>query len=538
LLDRPLLARYLEDCFFTLPGLPPDGARLRGQLEAVHWARGFKPRELPGMHNDLVDPAEMMRRAFHLWGQTRWPGRNGRVRYAHTLFNLYLLRQLALLVMRAWDAGPGDAGARLAQTQEVLDSLWKLGPADQPPLVRDARWLIPVAQSPGTDQLLPYFEVAEEIAASFATEDHVAIQDAVVRLAGGHLRSYLHYYVTQKGMDLDDAELVLTTRKSDALDFSLLIHGLVPLLEAYERAVQDGDGERRLALADAICQGVSPDPELFIERADLLGAYTMVEHLFAAADGDGRMSYTPLGRRHVRLLDEYEARIARLARPLHEDCRRFEPTEGAYSPYGVLFGHASGLIEHMAFKTLQPDADTRFGLEDAFTAGDAGKLAWVSGWRKLPHVDPEVAKLYEYPQRFAEALFARIERALRRRAEGAADGARRTGRLFIVPDDASQAGPQAAAAPDLPVRYVVSSDERVVTAGKAVACEPAQLASDRQEGIFVVSYETSGGWVGVTKDFLTEVLGAGQDAKIVGLPEAAAQSLRLMCRGLVGSADA
>src|SRR5690606_26490433 len=141
-------ARYLEECFFTLPGLPHEGPRLRGQLEAAHWARGFKPRQLPGMHNDLVDPAEMMRRAFHLWSQTRWPGRNGRVRYAHTLFNLHLLRQLALLAMRAWDAGPSDAGARLAQAQGVLDDLWKLAPHDQPVLVRDARWLIPVAQSP------------------------------------------------------------------------------------------------------------------------------------------------------------------------------------------------------------------------------------------------------------------------------------------------------------------------------------------------------------------------------------------------------
>jgi len=48
-----------------------------------------------------------------------------------------------------------------------------------------------------------------------------------------------------------------------------------------------------------------------------------------------------------------------------------------------------------------------------------------------------------------------------------------------------------------------------------------------------VSYETPGGWVAVSKDFLTEVLGAGRDAKLVGLPRAAAERLRLMCAGLV-----
>src|SRR5690606_3305266 len=179
---------------------------------------------------------------------------------------------------------------------------------------------------------------------------------------------------TQPRGALDDDRMLDTTRNPDALDSWLRIPGLVPLLEAYEQAVYAGDGERRLALADAICQGISPDPELFVERIDLLGAYTMVEHLFTAADDDGRAAYTPIGARHVRLLEEYEVRIARLAKPLHEDCRHFAPVDGHYSPYGVLFGHASGLVEHIAFKTLQPDAVTRFSLEDAFSAGGADKL--------------------------------------------------------------------------------------------------------------------------------------------------------------------
>ena len=76
--DRRLLSRYFEDCFFTLAGVAPN---LRGQLEEAHWAQGFKPRAIPGMDNDLVDPGEMLVRAFHLWGRTRWPGGSGRARY-------------------------------------------------------------------------------------------------------------------------------------------------------------------------------------------------------------------------------------------------------------------------------------------------------------------------------------------------------------------------------------------------------------------------------------------------------------------------
>ncbi len=55
----------------------------------------------------------------------------------------------------------------------------------------------------------------------------------------------------------------------------------------------------------------------------------------------------------------------------------------------------------------------------------------------------------------------------------------------------------------------------------------------RQEGHFLVSYETPDGWIALKKDLLTEVLGAGRDARIAGLPLDAAQVLRLMCTDLV-----
>src|SRR5688572_2440858 len=102
--DGSLLSRHFEDCFFTLAGITHSHSRLRGQLEEAHWASGFRPREIPGLHNGLVDPGELMVRGFYLWQQTRWPGRSGRSRYAHTLFAVYLIRSLELLSMRLWDA--------------------------------------------------------------------------------------------------------------------------------------------------------------------------------------------------------------------------------------------------------------------------------------------------------------------------------------------------------------------------------------------------------------------------------------------------
>jgi hypothetical protein len=534
--DGSLLSRRFEDCFFAGAGVTQSQSRLRGQLEDAHWTSGFRPRVLPGLHNGLVDPAEMMVRAFHLWQQTRWPGRNGRVHYAHTLFNVYVIRCLELLSMRLWDAGSSSAGERLSLVQGALDRLWSIKTADQPVLVRDARWLIQMAQSPATDDLGVYFDVAKNIASTLSEEDRLEIHRAGVRMAAGHLRSQIRYYSLKKAVSLSDQSVVLNTRNSNALDFALLIQDLVPLLEAYERAWFREDARKRLDLADAICQGVSPDPELFLNRVDLLGAYSMIEHLFITRDHDGHAAYTPMGQRHVQLLHEYQARIGRVAKPLYDDCPHFRPVAGAYSPYGVLYGFSTDLVEHMALKTLQPDAVKHFGLEDVFVGedGNTDKLVWVSGWRKLPHLKPDVEKLFDYPQQFAEDVFDRIAHALRTRvSDGDANSVNPTGRLFVLPGDNVQADSRLSQIPDLPVRYIGSSDRQTVASHKADSYDETQLLSDRREGRCILSYKTSGGWVAITKAILTEVLGAGRDMKIVGLPSAAVEVLTLMCPNLV-----
>jgi hypothetical protein len=531
--DGPLLSRHFEDCLFALTTITPDQSRLRGQLQEAHWASGFRPRQMPGLHNDLVDPGQMMVRGFHLWRQTRWPGRNGRLRYAHTLFDLYVIRSLELLSMRAWDTGPDSARERLAQVQAALDALGKTAPADQPLLVRDARWLLPLAQSPTTDELAAYFEVQEHIAGSLAEEDRLEIHKASVQMAGGHLRSQLRHYLMNKHVSLEEHGLVLSSRNSNALDFAILIQGLVPLLKAYQHACHGGDPHRRLESAGAICQGLSADPELYVNRVDLLAAYTMIEHLFVTTDHDGHAVYTPMGRRHVQLLHEYAGLIGRLAKALHEDCSHFRPVAGSYSPYGLIYGFSSNLTEHIALKTLQSEAVTRFGLEDVFTDGGADKLAWVNGWRKLPHIDADVQRLFDYPQQFAEDIFGRLEDALcKRAADGAAESSVQTGRLFIVAGNEPGADSTAAQTPELSVRYIGSSDPQLVAADKAHAYDQTRLLRDRQEGMFAVSYETSGGWVAITKDIFTDVLGAGRDARIAGLPIMASEVLKLMCGNL------
>jgi hypothetical protein len=518
--DQSLLSRDFEDCFFARTAVTASQERLRDQLEEAHCAGGFRPRQVQGLYNDLIHPAEMMIRAFYCWQQTRWPGRNGRMHYAHTLFNLYVLRCLQFLSMRLWDEDPSSfaqekAGTRLAEIQGVLDELWRSSPADQPVIVRDARWLIPLAQSLITDELGPYFEVARQVSETLQEADALEIQKAHVRMLGGHLTSQIRHHCMKEGVSIHEPSVILRTRTSNALDFALLVQGLVALLKAYDCAVQSGDERMRFDMAGAICQGVSSDPELFLNRVDLLSAYSMIEHVFISTNGEGHVVYSLQGQRHVQLLKEYGRLIDRLIQALRDDFPRFRPVDGAYSPYGVIFGLPSHLVEHIALKALQPDAETRFGVEDVFDDQDASaaKLAWVNGWRKLPHIESAVQHLYDYPQQFAEDVYNRIENEFRRR-----DGST-TGRLYIVSGDDPET--------DLPARYFDSSDG-----------QGAQLLASRREGHFLVSYKTPDGWIAIKKDLLTEVLGAGRDARMVGLPLDAAQVLRLMCADLVIAEDA
>jgi hypothetical protein len=431
--------------------------------------------------------------------------------------------------MRVFDENSSSAAERLDEIQVVLDDLWRSSPARQPVIVRDARWLIPLAQSLITDELAPYFEVARRVTETLPEADALEIQKAHVRMLGGHLTSQIRYYCTKDGvpgLSIDDHSVVLRTRASNALDFALLVQGLVGLLKAYDRALQSGDVGMRLDMAGAICQGISADPELFLNRIDLLGAYSMIEHVFIATDGEGHADYSPLGRRHVQLLKEYGALMDRLVTPLlRDDFPHFRPVDGGYSPYGIIFGLPSHLIEHMALKAIEHDAETRFSLEDVFQDGDIAKLAWVNGWRKLPHIGREVQRLYDYPQQFAEDVYNRIGSELAKRSGGS-----RTGRLHILYGSTPE---NDSAISELPARYFGSSDRQTMAAHKAEPYDRAELLAGRREGHFLVSYETPGGWIALKKDLLTEVLGAGRDARIVALPPNAADVLRLMCTDLV-----
>jgi len=103
----------------------------------------------------------------------------------------------------------------------------------------------------------------------------------------------------------------------------------------------------------------------------------------------------------------------------------------------------------------------------------------------------------------------------------------------VVSED-RQAGASGSHMPLLPLEYTATSDSHLAAARRVPFRDRAQLLRDRQEGMFLVSDETPGGWVALSKDILTDVLGQGRDVKIAGLlTEAAVATLRLLYPSLI-----
>ena len=86
--DRESIAGIFDACFFESPAISPHLSRMNGQLDAAHRADGFEPAGQDG-YSRALDPVELVLRACHCWDGTRWPGTNGRLVYAQSLYAVF-----------------------------------------------------------------------------------------------------------------------------------------------------------------------------------------------------------------------------------------------------------------------------------------------------------------------------------------------------------------------------------------------------------------------------------------------------------------
>jgi hypothetical protein len=497
-----------------VPGLPRELSRMEEELAASHLADGFDPIAFEGSSHDF-DPPALVARAHRHWEHHRWPGRNVRLPFAGRVLYVFILRQLQHLSLRIWDAGDDAAAARLQEIQALLDALNGATIGDA--LVRDARWLIQTAQGPLTRRLDPYFRIAERISASFSSPGGLDIHKAGAVLTSGHLRSQLRHRAAETSRPIDDPEVLATTRNSNSMDAALLVRDLVPLLEAYGTAEH-----ARPDLADAIFQGVSADPELFLTRLDLLGPCTMIEDLFVVAGEEGqprraRAQYSPMGLAHNEFLERYARLIGQHAESLHEDAIALDPRDRAYSPLGIAYGFCADLLSNMALDTLLAQPSFGLGLENLFSSRDSldHKRARAEGW-KDGYSDAWAALMFD---RTMDALRARARYKDRANASAVPDA-----RLFL--DSAPEGAVPAQ-------EHCVASDLQRALASGATAFPKGQIVRDRNEGRFLASANEDGKWFGISKVILTLCTSQGHDALLIGVPPPVVDTLRLTCPGLV-----
>jgi hypothetical protein len=517
----------LNSCF--------KASRLSGELETARLADGFEPVAADGYVRDL-DPVDLILRAHHHWDHTRWPGRNARLIYAQSLYSVFMLLQLEHLSLRIWDEGNSAAAERLQQVQRLLDLLNTGG---APPRVRDARWLIQSAQSSLTKHLKPYFTVAERIAGSFTDRDRLEIHKAGAMLAGGHLRSQLRHRSWDTGWTLDDPQLLAITRLSNSMDLALLVGDLIPLLDAYSAACDRQDNRERLALADAILQGLSADPELLLTRLDLLVPSTLIEDLFVDRSDGGLARYTSMGEMHLERVKHYCTLIGRNAESLSHDALLFDPSQKAYSPLGIVYGFCADILSNMVLNTLRSSSSTEVSLEDLFMSRERleEKLIEAQEWQRLPKGEGE-RDPFEHSAEWAGQMFARLLAGLHARtARPTALNASSTpdARLYVVPRGVAL---ESLADDALPIG-IVSAQEHYLTSDPALGefgptlLSRSRLAADRAEGRFLASANVDGDWFGVGKAALTMCTSRGQNALIRDVPREVVEVMRLVCPGLV-----
>ena len=550
--DRESIAGIFDACFFESPAISPHLSRMNGQLDAAHRADGFEPAGQDG-YSRALDPVELVLRACHHWDSTRWPGTNGRLVYAQSLYAVFMLRQLEQLSVRIWDEGPDrpsssvdrpasnndQAAERLQHVQRLLDLLNAGAGTQQVHLVRDARWLIQTAQGPLTRHVRPYFIKAGNVSA-LPNEVGLEIHKAGAVLAGGHLRSQLRHLSRRTGWAFDDPQLLALTRSSNSMDMALLVRDLVPLLDAYSAACVGQNSDARLGLADAILQGLSADPELLVTRLDLLGPSTMIEDLFVESGHDGAASYTAMGVLHREYLARYGELVARTAESLLQDSRAFDAAHAPYSPLGIVYGFCADLFSNMVLNTLRSTSSADLSLEDAFLSRGQldEKRTMAHEWERLPKGELEDAP-FEHSTGWAAKMGARLAEALGARAERPTEpnaSKFRKSCLYIVPRGAGIDSVPDGVLPAgtvLAQEHCLTSDVGRGRVTGATVLPAVRLSADRAEGRLLACTLSEGAWFGISKVPLTLCTSQGKDALITDVPSAVIDLLHLVCSELL-----
>jgi len=254
------------------------------------------------------------------------------------LFEYYLVYLLALAAMRAWDTP--DPPATLDRVTRTLRELQGPGSSGQR-FADDAEMLLLVATSHYEPEEHGYRLLLERVRA-MPREHRVNVAMQHAHAMGAHLR-YAYEITTAKS--------IAGTRDDNVADYPWLRWSLMTLLEEFERvAVDSGAAVARAQLAEALANGLLPDPAAFV-GAD------------AAAIANGH----PDTERSVELFERHRSALIEAFAP-------HRPLDRAYSPLSLFFNFSQNLLKGAVVDALVLGDAWNLSLNDMFTAlplGDA-----------------------------------------------------------------------------------------------------------------------------------------------------------------------
>ena len=230
-------------------------------------------------------------------------------RALHILLDYYVLHLLALLSVRIWDDGEGDAN--LARVGRLLDALQGPGGSGQM-FTANAETLILIATS--------HFELHER--GYGALLDKVRTLDRVhqTNIALGHaasMGSHLRF-----GFEATYGRDTVSMRDDNVADYPWLCFALVTVMREYSRLHEQGvAGLERERVVEALVNGLSADARAFVGAPPAS---------LASSDAERSEFVERFRHRHDDVLAEIAAH---------------RPVEGAYSPLAFFFNFSHNVLK-------------------------------------------------------------------------------------------------------------------------------------------------------------------------------------------------
>ena len=245
--------------------------------------------------------------------------------------DFHFIYLLALLAMRAWDAG--EPGRNLDRVSELLGELQSENGSGQR-FADNAETLLLI----GTSHYEPREEGYAKLlvrARALPDSNRTAMALTHAQAMGSHLRF---------GYEITYAQDIAAMRADNGADYPWLGFGLTWLMEAYARMRETNEtGPVRDRVVEAIINGLTPDPEAFLVRPPA--------SLFAHAEEHGH--FVSLFDRHASsLISEFEPR---------------RPREFGYSPIALFFNFSQNILKGLVADSLLQGVASPVGLNDLFT---------------------------------------------------------------------------------------------------------------------------------------------------------------------------